>query len=80
MSSDEAQRQSTLHAMAKRMLRAYPSELDLPNDFLPEGRAALVQTIGGGLTVNGSKNKGISIDDVIELYLSEYAGKTIRTV
>lgn len=80
MVSKEAQRQSTLHAMAKRLLRFYPTELDLPNTFLLEERKALAEKIGEGLKMKGSNDQGITIEDVIELYLSEYAGKTIQTV
>ena len=80
MATNDAQRQTRLHAMAKRMLRAYPTELDLPNSFLPEGRKAIVEAVGESITMERRNDHDITIDDVLLLYLSEYAGRTIRSV
>ena len=64
-----------MQIMAKRLCRVYPHELDLPNTFMPEGREEVVQVAGEGLVAVGKNSQGISVDDVILLYLSEYAGK-----
>lgn len=69
-----AERNSEIHAMAERCARFYPTEGHLIRALQAhDGREEIALTIGGGLDEGNSNYHGITLDDVLALYRSQYA-------